>query len=475
MQPGNSARKLPSRSAFSHRHSGRVLEQRNRVKPKELLPARRSPPVKSNSVVDTVNEVTSSPVKKREMISKKLAEMDAKLKAEQSRRLELEKLLRGGANLSPHEKTSPTKRGGGPRNRKAKQKTKIKARLSSPGTTLRRGSQVGSVSPGSRRYRHARDMEIDMTRVERELAATQMQLTNTTSLLHETQKNLQKRTSDLDRARGKISTLVGMVKQLMLHLMEKNEAHRFSSTQSIDIQNLLDEPLQQAIETDDDSTLSNYIEAKLHAIEDILPKWASVYENSNASVFQGGSGDNVPPPLPAGVKSRRKPGVRLNTSDRATGNASLVPLAPPAAPAPPATPPYPDTPSDLLTDLWCQIDSDNDGVVTLAELLDTLEELPFMDDNLVSMIASSVRGSRHTITHADGAVALDENQFVKTLSDSPQIISGLQDARLRRQASQHAQLSPRSAKAASLSSWKRSGSKPSDGIPRSIHDHSKRQ
>ena len=189
--------------------------------------------------------------------------------------------------------------------------TNSPTRVSSKGTVLRRGSQVG-VAPRRhvRQYRHPRDMEAALIDSEAKIALLEDKLDATTAVLRRTQDELLQRNADLEAAGIKTNSLMLMVRELLQHVVEKREGRRFSEAASAEIEKVMNAPLQAFQEQDD---LKEYIGQKINAIDNLLPQWTSlpsafmddVDREDFESEDEEDDGMAMPPPLPPGVLARR--------------------------------------------------------------------------------------------------------------------------------------------------------------------------
>lgn len=204
---------------------------------------------------------------------------------------------------------SPDKLGTTLSSREAAQTTLT--RKSSPGSVLRRGSQVGTAPRHNvRQYRHPRDMEAALIGTEAKIALLEDKLDATTSVLRRTQQELLQRNADLEAANMKTNSLLLMVQELLQHVVEKREGRRFSETASLELNKILESPAKHYSANDD---MKDYIDTKLNAIDDLLPKWTSLSTDFMNDAMDddstNGDGDDIylsPPPLPPNAnKSRR--------------------------------------------------------------------------------------------------------------------------------------------------------------------------
>jgi len=179
-------------------------------------------------------------------------------------------------------------------------------RVSSNGVVLRRGSQVGTAPRAHvRQYRHPREMEAALIDSEAKIALLEDKLEATTSVLRRTQQELLHRNADLEMAGLKTNSLMLMVQDLLQHVVEKREGRRFSETESMEIENVLKATVDHFKDNDN---MKDYIDSKINAIDDLLPKWTSLPSNFMADTMEEDSnfGDDCPPPLPAGVNLSRR-------------------------------------------------------------------------------------------------------------------------------------------------------------------------
>jgi hypothetical protein len=180
-------------------------------------------------------------------------------------------------------------------------------RLSSSGTILRRGSQVDSAPRRQvRQYRHPREMEAALIDSESKIALLEDKLDATTSVLRRTQKELLERNADLEAANMKTKSLLLMVQELLQHVVEKREGRRFSETASVELQKILESPTKYYEENND---MKEYIEGKINAIDDLLPKWTTLSTDFMSDVYDNEDSDDdtmSPPPIPFdAARSRR--------------------------------------------------------------------------------------------------------------------------------------------------------------------------
>jgi len=205
---------------------------------------------------------------------------------------------------------SPDKLGTTLTSRAAAQSTTL-TRKSSPGSVLRRGSQVGTAPRRNvRQYRHPRDMEAALIDTEAKIALLEDKLDATTSVLRRTQQELLQRNADLEAANLKTNSLLLMVQELLQHVVEKREGRRFSETASLELNKLLESPAKHYSANDD---MKDYIGTKINAIDALLPKWTSLSTDFMNDAMDDdsnfGDGDDMylsPPPLPPNAnKSRR--------------------------------------------------------------------------------------------------------------------------------------------------------------------------
>ena len=382
-------------------------------------------------------------------------------------------------------------------------------RVSSPGIVLRRGSQVLSAARTqapvttvyNRQYKHARELEGEMIRTEEELAITKSELSLVSSNLLAVQNELDQRTNELAASRGKVDSLLRMVKHVLQHLVEKREARRFSLQASKELQRQIAEPLSKSFGSED-SKMSDYVEERIQAIDAILPQWSSVYGsgyNDSAPTVDFGDEesetssmadyDEVPPPLPPGVTlgRRNSPPRSAGGSEMASANIPL-PLPPPGAP-PGARRGATDAPpskqlQDNLLEVWDRIDEEEDGVLSFNEIRAKLctvvpgVSLDLRDDILEKLNEGAL------ISHPDGNAAFEEDQFVQALSGAE---CGKQLAKLvkkdlaggnehvtahAKNISPQSDVSSNSRQTQKLNEWSRKMS--THDFPRSIHQHNKK-
>ena len=184
--------------------------------------------------------------------------------------------------------------------------TATAVRMSSNGVVLRRGSQVGTAPRAHvRQYRHPREMEAALIDSEAKIALLEDKLEATTSVLRRTQQELLHRNADLEMAGLKTNSLMLMVQDLLQHVVEKREGRRFSETESMEIENVLKATVDHFKNND---SMKDYIDSKINAIDDLLPKWTSLPSNFMSDTMEEDSnfGDDCPPPLPAGVNLSRR-------------------------------------------------------------------------------------------------------------------------------------------------------------------------
>ena len=182
----------------------------------------------------------------------------------------------------------------------------VATRVSSHGTVLRRGSQVGAAPRQQvRQYRHPREMEAALIDSEAKIALLEDKLDATTSVLRRTQQELLQRNADLEAADLKTNSLMLMVQELLQHVVEKREGRRFSETSSLEIEKIMNQPMEHYSKNSD---MQNYIDSKINAIDDLLPKWTSLPSEFMTGGLDDDSnfGDDVPlpPPLPPQASRR---------------------------------------------------------------------------------------------------------------------------------------------------------------------------
>ena len=147
-------------------------------------------------------------------------------------------------------------------------------RVSSRGTVLRRGSQVGAAPRRHvRQYRHPREMEAALMDSESRIALLEDKLEATTSVLRRTQQELLQRNADLAAAGVKTNSLMLMVRELLQHVTEKREGRRFSQTDQDTLEKIMAQPLEEFQARDN---MKDYIDQKINAIDELLPKWTSL-------------------------------------------------------------------------------------------------------------------------------------------------------------------------------------------------------
>ena len=392
------------------------------------------------------HELTSS------QINARLLTLDNQLQTEQRRRMELEAMLHQVAS-GGHESSSNTK--SVPPSSETKLTSpvpspeKSQLRISSPGVPLRRGSQVGTArgrSPtGSRRSpapkeakntratTGTRAMEDDMIKTEEELAICKKELKVTTEALVTVQQELKQRTEELDASRGKVDALLRMVKHVLVHLVEKKEARRFSMQASKELQRRIAEPLAESF-GENESKVSDYVNERLNAISEILPRWSEVHGGDNEGQYSGiastdGESDDgdddgasllsemdslasnfdpneMPPPLPPSATVSRR-GEKSGISDAAS-----VPLPDsPGMAAPLASQQPSEDLEEALLDIWDAIDPDEDGILSFRELRDNLlDSMPTAPSDLHAKVMAALKEGAF-LMHDNGAAAYRGERF----------------------------------------------------------------
>ena len=345
-----------------------------------------------------------------------------------------------------------------------------------------------------------------MIRTEEELAITKSELSHVSNNLIAVQNELDLRTSELAASRGKVDSLLRMVKHVLQHLVEKREARRFSMQASKELQRQIAEPLSKSFGTED-SKMSDYVEDRIQAIDAILPQWSSVYGsgyNDSAPAADFGDDesetssmadlDEAPPPLPVGITARRNSPPRDISRERLGSTnstiAASIPLpTPPSGPPPGSrgaststTAPIPKQIQDSLLEVWDRIDEEEDGVLSLREIRAKLSavvpgvSLDLRDDILKHLNDGAL------LLHPDGNAAFEEDQFVSALGSTE---CGKQLARLVEKdlAGENGNVGaatnfspPQQSNGGSrdkqkLSEWSRKMS--THALPRSIHQHMK--
>ena len=504
---------LPNKAAFSNPTSHGVISNGEQVSPEQLLKQGRRINSQRKRDARAARAQQKAADKKRggvrggkqqqqqqmlsssvQMLSPQevkanLAQLDRKLEQEQARRLELEGVLR----RSPEKASDPNTLGHTLSAREQKQTTSSSktSRISSPGSVLRRGSQVAMAPRSSppvtslygRQYRHARELEDDMIRTEEELAVTKAELSRVTTTLITVQNELDVRTKDLEQSRGKVDSLLRMVKHVLQHLVEKREARRFSMQASTELQRQIAEPLSASF-GETDTKMSDYVDERIKAIDSILPQWSAVYgsgyndsapELYAAANDMGNDDDSVmssnvdmseaPPPLPPAMAVSR----------RNVKSAADIPLPSPPPGFPPRTNQMPEPPSEnvvnALLEIWDRIDEEEDGVLSAREINTKLMSVvPGVSLDLRDAVMENLNGGA-LVVHNNGNAAFEEDQFVKALQNTP---CGLQLVRLVERDLEEeysANNAPTSAERQKLNEWSRKMSTPL--YPRGIHDHKK--
>jgi hypothetical protein len=568
---------LPSRSAFSNPTSNGVLSSKH-VSPEQLLKTaqraaaaqrraqreqrkqrradqRRKAQAAAKSKMAPGSRAFSNLPEPHELtpnqVNARLSTLDEKLQAEQKRRMELEGMLRQVTRGNGH------RGGGGGGAEGAAASTSMTTsfsaessplRISSPGIPLRRGSQVGTARGGppsgggdsrsspnrggsspikggknyKRYYRHARSMEDDMIKTEEELSVCKQELKMTAEALITVQGDLKQRTEELDASRVKVDALLRMVKHVLMHLVEKKEARRFSMQASQELQRRIAEPLNESFGAAGDSRMSEYVNERLNAISEILPRWSDVHgddedgqyddlastdndddddddDDDGASLLSEMDSlasnfdpDEMPPPLPQAATVSRRGGEKGRV---AMSNAANVPLPGSPGSASPAQTPAPVPPGkaleEALLDIWDVVDPDEDGVLSFRELRDNLlDAMPTAPTDLHASVMAALKEGAF-LMHDNGAAAYRENDFVQALATKPFIqellICAVRDGALmdipegvggggslEGRLSLGEALSKREAKqeAQRLSEWKRRQS--THLMPRGIHGHGKK-
>lgn len=497
--------------------------RKGRVHKKKSRPRKRSPTKKRepNTTRTTLAQTTTTrprPLVSHQMktqmmspqqVDANLASLDRKLEKEHARRMELESMLRASESTSP---TSPT-----PTNDNSSQQllgTTLSARenqtiyknknkrISSPGAVLRRGSQVDSADRTmprvttvyNRQYRHARDLETDMIRTEEELAITKSELSHVTQTLKQVQNNLDLRTTELDKSRGKVDSLLRIIKHVLQDLVEKRESRRFSAQASKELQRQINEPLSASF-GDVDTKMSEYVDKRFAAIDAILPQWSAVYGENDVSPMDDSVSDDdeyqsdtssyidsseLPPPLPpaAGVSRR---GNNASPPAAATSSHRNIPLPSPPPGAPMATKgpgeveiAPKESVKNALLEVWDRIDEEEDGILSVREIRDKLMSVvpgisvEVRDDVMQKLTEGAL------MLHGDGNAAFEEEQFVRALFSTTcglrlvQLIEAEEAEENRDEMSKQTFNSQEKKK---LNEWSRKMS--SHAFPRSIHDHKK--
>jgi hypothetical protein len=431
-----SPEQLLKRGKVSQRKKKSQRSKQKRVKTKPREPS----PVKVSEATHTPPIITSAQLMSPEQVEANLASLDRKLENEHARRMELESMLRMTTQEFPTE--DPKSLGQSLTTRlSARQNQTKKTRVSSPGTLLRRGSQVGKserTSPAvttvyNRQYRHARELESEMIRTEEELAITKSELARVTGALMEVQNELNLRTTELEQSRGKVDSLLRMVKHVLQHLAEKRESRRFSMRASKEIQRQIAEPLSKLF-GEEDTKMSDYIDERISAISAILPQWSAVYGNNyNASdpglyedVVDDEEGVNdseysstidpneEPPPVPADASVSRR---NKNTLPPVNPSTIPLPAPPPGIPLSAGGSPDQDI-IDALLEIWDRIDDEEDGILSLREIHDKLmlvvpDVSVDVRDNILEILKANA-----FMLHGDGNAAFEVGDFVEALVKS---------------------------------------------------------
>jgi len=535
MQSKNSPKNktLPRMQAFSNPTSHGVLlesaqvseEQmlrKGRVHKKKSRPRKRSPTKKRepNTTRSTLAHTTttrSRPVVSHQMktqmmspqqVDANLASLDRKLEKEHARRMELESMLRASEPTSPTSSTNSNANSSqqllgttlSARENQTISKNKNKnKRISSPGAVLRRGSQVDSAERTmprvttvyNRQYRHARDLETDMIRTEEELAITKSELSHVTQTLKQVQNNLDLRTTELDKSRGKVDSLLRIIKHVLQDLVEKRESRRFSMQASKELQRQINEPLSASF-GDVDTKMSEYVDKRFAAIDAILPQWSAVYGENDMSPMDNlvVSDDDaysdtssyidsseLPPPLPpaAGVSRRGN-----NASPPAAARNIPLPSPPPGAPMPTKGPGEEvetapkESVKNALLEVWDRIDEEEDGILSVREIRDKLMSVvPGISVEVRNDVMQKLSEGA-LMLHGDGNAAFEEEQFVRALFSTTcglrlvQLIEA-EEAEENRDGMSEQTFNSQDKK--KLNEWSRKMSL--HALPRSIHDHKK--
>ena len=108
---------------------------------------------------------------------------------------------------------------------------------------------------------------------ETRIALLEDKLDATTSVLRRTQQELLQRNADLASAGVKTNSLMLMVKELLQHVSEKREGRRFSQTDQDMLEKIMVQPFEEFQARDN---MKDYIDQKINAIDELLPKWTSL-------------------------------------------------------------------------------------------------------------------------------------------------------------------------------------------------------
>ena len=213
-----------------------------------------------------------------------------------------------------------------------------------------------------------------MIRTEEELVITKTELTRVTGTLMTVQNDLDLRTKELEQSRGKVDSLLRMVKHVLQHLVEKREARRFSLQASKELQRQIAEPLSASF-GETDTKMSDYVDERLSAIDAILPQWSAVYgsgyndsapnnyvesENDESEYSSTVDPNEAPPPLPPSTMGiSRRDGANIPSS-----NPANIPLPAPPPGGPPGGPTdgqkgsatATESAQNALLEIWDRID-----------------------------------------------------------------------------------------------------------------------
>ena len=509
---------LPARSVFSNPASNAILTSKT-VSTESLLKSGNRAQIearkqKEKGQKSKVSDISSESKQTRyhqpstheisdSQVNARLSRLDDKLKAEQERRLQLEGMLR---EVTRGQVDSQQRTLAMTNHSKTNVEENRVLRVSSKGVPLRRGSQVGTAqryrpSPNGekaggkqykRYYRHARNMEDDLIKTEEELSICKQELKSTAEALMTVKEELRQRTEELDQSRGKVDSLLRMVKHVLTHLVEKKESRRFSMQASQELQARIAEPLNETF-GEGDKKISDYVSDRLAAISDILPRWSAVhgdddlssYNNIDSSGTESDSDadidpDETPPPIPASHLGSR----RGNTAGGDTSPATV------------SLPPQQDEEmrrkalEEALLDFWDAIDPNEDDILSLRELRDNLSDaIPTGPIDLQESVLSALKDGAYLV-HDNGAAAFRENDFVNALIDQP-FVNELLACALRDGAIEHTpeglhmdaatkerqtsnnsdKPEDRGNKGKKLSEWSRRQS--THLLPRGVHEHSK--
>eukprot|EP00949_MAST-11_sp_MAST-11-sp1_P002905 g2905.t1 len=402
-------KKLPTSQAFSARGSRQVLATAGAVSPQDLLKKPESPSTGRRKKVQTNVAGLEADVVQQRIIS-----VDNKIQQERARTSQLERQLReiqsDIAAPSPTISTRTASPGS------AKQK-KVAVRVSSPGVVLRRGSQVEVVSRRARRYGNARELEDELIRTEDELLATRKELGKTADMLDDTKRTLEGRTKDLEKTQEKVTVLMGMVKELMQHLLEKDAQKRFSMLASEELQGVLQEPLSASFVFDSDS--HDYVNEKIKSMTKLLPQWENALVDFKAVVDAAEQKASSPtPPRPPSTGGR---GAAPPLPSAFAGNADELPppipvdMLPNRGGAPHALTFRAHSLEEALKLFWESLDSENDGVLTLRELASALERIQ-VSREIRDAIHDAV--SESILRHEDGSGAFGPHDFTAAIVES---------------------------------------------------------